>query len=232
MNQIKRATLLVGSPRGLASTSESLGSYLLQRLGENGLQTEKAYVTWSLTSDRSREALIRLVHTSDLLILAFPLYADSLPSRVVAALELIAERRRTENVPKRQRLMAIVNSGFPEARQNDTALAICRRFAEEAGIDWAGGLALGGGPMIAGRPLSDMGGGVRNVTKALDLTAAAIAQGEPVPKEAADLMAKPKVPSRLFCWMYVRMANRRWNRRIEEYGTRPRVYDRPYIEGT
>jgi hypothetical protein len=228
MNGTKRATLLIGSPRGSASTSESLGTYLLRGLGEHGLETEKAYVNQSLSSDRSREALLRLVDSSDLLVLAFPLYADSLPSRVVAALELIAKHKRAENVPGRQRLVAIVNSGFPEARQNDTAIAICRRFAEEAGIDWAGGLTLGGGEMIAGRALSDVGGSVRNVTKALDLAAAVIAKGEPVSKEAADLMAKPVLPSRLYVWL----ANRRWNRQVREYGTRPRLYDRPYLVDT
>jgi hypothetical protein len=228
MNGTRHATLLIGSPRGPASTSESLGTYLLRRLAEHGLETEKAYVNQSLNSDRSREALLRLADSSDLLILTFPLYADSLPSRVIAALELMAQHKRRENMPRRQRLVAIVNSGFPEARQNDTALAICRRFAEEAGIDWAGGLALGGGEMIAGRPLTEVGGSVRNIRKALDLTAAAIAEGEPVPKEAADLMAKLVIPSRLYIWA----ANRRWNRKIREHGTRPRLYDQPYLMHT
>lgn len=225
MNGTRRAVLMVGSPKGLASTSESLGSYLLRRLEEHGFQTERVYLTWCINSDKSREAMLRLVESSNLLILAFPLYVDSLPSRVVAALELIAEHKRIANMPTRPRLVAIVNSGFPEARQNDLALAICRRFAQEAGIDWAGGLALGGGAMIAGRALSQVGGSVRNVMKALDLTAAAISEGEPVPKEAVALMAKPVIP----LWLYVWMANRGWNRRIKEYGTRPRLFDRPYL---
>jgi hypothetical protein len=169
--------------------------------------------------------MLKLVDSSDLLILAFPLYVDSLPSRVVAALELIAEHRRIENIPTRRRVVAIVNSGFPEARQNDLALAICRRFAQEVGIDWAGGLALGGGPMIGGRALSQVGGSVRNVMKALDLTATAISEGEPVPKEAVALTAKPMIP----LWLYVWMANRGWNRQFKKYGTRPRLYDRPYL---
>jgi hypothetical protein len=223
MNATKRVAILIGSPRGSASTSESLGTYLLQRLGEHGLKTEKAYVNQSLNSDNSREALFSIIESSDLLILAFPLYADSLPSRVIAALELIAQHKRAENVSGKRRLVTIVNSGFPEARQSDTALAICRRFAEEAGIDWAGGLALGGGETIAGRPLAEVGAAVRNVRKALDLTAAAIAEGQPVPKEAVDLMAKPILSSRLYIWV----ANRRWNRQIKEYGTRLKLYDRP-----
>lgn len=45
-------------------------------------------------------------------------------------------------------MVGIVNSGFPEAFHNDTALAILRRFAAETGFQWAGGLALGGGGTI------------------------------------------------------------------------------------
>lgn len=228
VNGTKRALLVVGSPRGLASTSESLGTYLLCRLREHGFETEKTYANVCVSSDRNREILLKLVDGSDLLILALPLYVDSLPSRLVATLELIAEHKRTENAPVGQRLIAIVNSGFPEARQNDTALGICRRFAKESGIEWAGGLALGGGQTIAGKPLSEVGGAVRNVMKALDLTAAAIAEDEPVPKKAVDLMAKPMIPS----WLYVWMANRGWNRQMNEYGTRSRLYDRPYLMST
>jgi hypothetical protein len=212
----------------LASTSESLGTYLLRRLKEHGFETEKTYATVCVSSDRNREILLKLVDSSDLLILAFPLYADSLPSRLVATLELIADHRRNEGVQMSQRLLAIVNSGFPEAKQNDTALAICRCFAHEAGMDWAGGLALGGGAMIAGRPLSKLRGRVRNVTKALDITAAAIAQDEPVPKQAVELMAKPMLALRLYVWM----ANRGWNLKLKQYGTRPTVYDQPYLVNT
>jgi len=44
-----------------------------------------------------------------------------------------------------------------------------------------------------------MGGMVRNVTRSLDLAAAALAEGKPVPQEAVELMAKPLVPA----WGYI-----------------------------
>jgi len=165
------------------------------------------------------------VDGSDLLIIAFPLYVDSLPSRLVASLELIADHNGTRKVARKQKLMAIVNSGFPETRQNDTALAICRRFAEEVGFEWVGGLALGGRGTIPGRPLQEVGGAARSAIKALDITASAIAENDPVPKEAVSLIAKPIIPS----WLYVWIANRGWTQRMKEYGTLSRLYDRPYL---
>jgi hypothetical protein len=193
-------------------------------LQEAGLETEKVYIHPSLKSDEGRANLLRVVNGSDLLILAFPLYVDSPPSPVIAALELIAEHRKMSKKPKSQKLLAIANNGFPEARQNNTALAICRRFASETGIEWVGGLALGGGEAIAGKPLDEAGGMVRNVKKALDFAAAALAEGKSVPKEAEALMAKPIAP----VWMYVWFGNRGWKRQAKKYDAQNKLWDRPY----
>ena len=46
-----------------------------------------------------------------------------------------------------------MNCGFAEAHHNDVALDIYRLFARDAGLHWAGGLAIGGGGMFAGKPL-------------------------------------------------------------------------------
>lgn len=224
MNEPRRVLLLVGSPRGPRSTSESLGAYLLKKLQGYGLELEKVYIHPSLRSDEGRGNLLRAVDSSDLLILAFPLYVDSLPSPVIAALEMIAEHRKTSKKQRSQRFLAISNNGFPEACQNDTALAICRRFASETGIEWVGGLALGGGEAVRGKPLDEAGGRVRNVKKALDLAAAALAEGKSVPKEAEVLMAKAIVP----VWMYVWFGNRGWKRQAKKYGAQNKLRDRPY----
>jgi len=224
MSVQRRVLLLVGSPRGPKSTSESLGKYLLDRLQERGLETGKVYIHPSLMSDEGRTKLVEAVDGSDLLILSFPIYVDSLPSPVIGALELVAEHRKKSKRSKEQQMVAISNSGFPEARHNETALAICRRFAMETGIEWAGGLGLGGGEAIKGRPIAEAGGMVRNVRKALDLTAVALADGKQVPKEAVDLMGKPAAP----VWMYAWLGNRGWKRQAKEHNAQDSLYDRPY----
>ena len=121
---------------------------------------------------------------------------DGLPYLVTQALERIAAHRPGETdyagVPL---FLAIANCGFPEAQHNETALAICEQFAAAAGFRWAGGLALGEGGAINGQPLAKAGGMVHNVVAALDLAAAALAEGEPVPAEAIALMARPFIPA-------------------------------------
>ena len=77
------------------------------------------------TEERTGE-LLAAVDRADLVILAFPLYVDSLPYLVTQALEQIAARRAGETDIRRPLFLAIANCGFPEVRHNATALAICR----------------------------------------------------------------------------------------------------------
>jgi hypothetical protein len=216
----------VGSPRGPSSTSNSLGTFLLEKLHENGVETEKAFICQCLRSDEKQAALLRLVDESDLIILAFPLYVDSLHSQAIETLKLIAEHQRSKRERDQKSFAAIANSGFPEAKHNNTALAVCRLFAKQVGFKWAGGLAMGGGGMISGLPLSEMGGQVRNQVKALEIAANALAKGELIPDKAVVLMSKLGFPR----WLYLWMGNRGWKQQAKEYIAIEEVYDQPCKE--
>ena len=102
---------------------------------------------------------------------------------------------------KRRAMSAIASAGTGSFSANATALAICEQFAAAAGFRWAGGLALGEGGAVNGQPLAKAGGMVHNVVAALDLAAAALAEGEPVPAEAIALMARPFIPARAYMLM-------------------------------
>ena len=198
----RTALLLVGSAKPAGeSSSESLGSYLLQRLTEHGVNTETQHVARALRTEARTQELLQAVDRADLFILAFPLYVDSLPYMVIEALERIATHRQAQPASAPASFLAIANCGFPEVQHNETALAICEQFAAEAGLRWAGGLALGEGGAISGQPLAKAGGMVHNVVAALDLAAAALAEGKPVPAEAIALMARPFIPARAYMLM-------------------------------
>lgn len=224
MNDPSRALLLVGSAKKPRSTSEVLGSYLLARLAEQGWETGSLSIHRSLRSSDDTEKMLDAVDRCELLVLAFPLYIDSLPALLTRTLEMIASRGTGRARTHQQRLVAIVNNGFPEAEQNEIALRICRRFAKEAGFEWAGGLALGGGEAINGRPLSEVKGMARNVISSLDLAAASLAEGDPIPDRAVRLMAKRLIWTRLYTWI----GQRGWKRRAAKHGTEDRLHDRPY----
>jgi len=224
MTSPKTALLLIGSPKLAGeSSSESLGTYLLERLAERDIQTETHYVARAMRTETRTQELLEAVDRADLIILAFPLYVDSLPYLAIEALERIAAHRQAQPASAAGSLLAIANCGFPEVRHNDMALAICEQFTAAAGLRWAGGLALGEGGAINGQPLAKAGGMVHNVVAALDLAAAALAESEPVPAEAIALMARPFIPASAYMLMgdlgWLMQARR--NRALTRLSARP-----------
>ena len=217
----QRVLLLVGSPKAAGrSVSEALGGYVIDKLEARGWSDRTIFIRASLQSDGGRAALLSGASDADLIILSFPLYVDSLPAPVIRAMELIAEHGLRENV----RFAAIANCGFPEASHNNVALGICRRFADAAGLEWAGGLALGMGGALSGKRLQDQGPMAGKIIKSLDLAVEALFNGDFVPDEAIRLMAKPIIPG---C-MYTIVGNLSWYKQAKRYGVRDRLRDRPY----
>jgi hypothetical protein len=219
----------------LPSASSLLGSYLLERLGEQRWETESLKLRASLSRAEGEAALLASIDRAGLILLVFPLYVDALPYLVTKAFTVIANQRRAAPNPRPLRLVAVVNSGFPETHQNSMALAICQEFATQSSIAWCGGLALGGGGAIGEQPLTApkrSGLPVKHVIRALDLTAAALSEGRPVPAEAVRLMAKspvPFMPFPLWRWIYMRFGGRGFEQQAARNGiSRDSMLDQPY----
>ncbi|MGA3095797.1 MAG: NAD(P)H-dependent oxidoreductase [Bryobacteraceae bacterium] len=229
----RRALLIVGSPKTKEpSTSGVLGGYLLDRLKERGWETESLTLRASLNRPEGEGELLSSVERAGLIVLAFPLYVDALPYLVTKALAVIAAHRRPVGERPPQRLVGIVNSGFPETRQNAMALAICREFAAQSGFTWAGGLALGGGGMIGGQPLTGAkrsGPPVQHVMEALEMTAAALDKGLPAPAEAVKTIAKNPIPFVLWRWLYTWMGGKGFVKLAAKNGIgKDKLLARPY----
>jgi multimeric flavodoxin WrbA len=221
---IRRAVLLVGSPRTRNSTSGSLGGYLHDRLAAQGVEIETVYLHTVIRSATRLRQMLDAVEAADLVTLAFPLYVDTLPAPVIEALERIASDR-AGRTHRPQLFTAIANCGFPEASQNAAALATCQVFAREAGFEWAGSLGLGGGEAVGGQPLT--GGKNARIRAALDLAADALARGQAIPARATELISKPIIPN----WAYRLTGTLRWKRAASQHGVRAQQNGRPYLNG-
>jgi multimeric flavodoxin WrbA len=223
----RRALLLVGSPRGRKSTSQALGGYLFQKLDACGIQTETIPLYPALGSRLRIAALLEAIDNHDLIVLAFPLYISALPGPVTRALELIGVHRAGK--PRQQAFAAIVNSGLPEVVQNQTALAICAAFAHRTGLTWMGGLALGGGyGVVNGCPLDELGWRGNSIRASMDLTAASLAAGNPIPEEAVKLMAKQRISK----WMILLAGPVGWIVKARKYGVVMSLRRQPYLVGS
>lgn len=220
--------LLIGSPKVKRSNSEALGDYLLEQLSKEGATTRKIKIYQALKEEKGMEELLSSVNACDALILLFPLYVDSLPSGVIKVMEAIADQRTDPHSPSPQAggqtFMAICNSGFPEAEHNDTALAICRCFAEKTGLQWLGGFPLGGGEVIGGKPLTSFGGLFRNHIKALKMAAEAIVERKKLPTEAVALFRKPSLPR----WLYLCCGHFGWRHQARKNGVLKKIREQPY----
>jgi len=150
---------------------------------------------------------------------------DTLPAPVIEALERIAAHRHGRDPSSQQLFTSIANCGFPEAYQTATALAICEIFAQQAGFEWAGALALGGGGMVSGFPLVEGGGKTILMRQALDLAAEGLVEEGIIPQAARDGLAKPIIPQ----WMYWIVAWRRWNLDAKKYGSKKLLKRQPYL---
>lgn len=218
-----RAVVLIGSAKAAgASTSESLARYLIDRLQAHGVACEMATVDRSIAGDHRK--LLAALAVADLFVVGTPLYVDSLPYLVIRALEAIARVRGQGPGRRPCAFAAMLNCGFPEAAQCGTAVAMTKLFARRARFDWAGGLALGEGGAIDGKRLEDLGRLTKHVRAALDLAAAALAEGRTIPGDAIAGMARPLMPSAV----YTAVGNFGWRRLASRNGVRAQLDARPY----
>ena len=214
-----RALLIVGSPKVKSpSTSAVLGGYVLNQLKQKDWETESLTLRGNLLNGEEPTEFLAAIERANLLLLAFPLYIDSLPFLMMKSLEVMAKYLSINPQKPPKRLLAIVNNGFPEAHHNVVALGICQQFAADTGMVWSGGLAMGAGEaLFGGLPIegTERAGQppVKHIIQALKLASAALANGQMIPPEAAKLMAKtpiPLMPSSLWRWLFIKIANQRW----------------------
>jgi hypothetical protein len=194
----KEFLALIGSPRP-NSTSSHLAQYLLDGLAARGWQTRALIASASVRQPENWKDLEAAFREADAIAIVTPLYVDSAPAELTAALERLVNVRRE----RPGRLCAVVNCGFAEAFQNDVALDIYRLFARDGGLHWAGGLAIGCGGMFGGKPLKAQGGKARHIISAFDQAIDALNAGQDIPGSAITGIRRQAIPA----WAYFAMAN-------------------------
>jgi hypothetical protein len=222
-----KALLLVGSPRGMASASHSLGNHLLSRLEERGMAIKKLPIYPALADEKKMIELLTAVDSCHLLILAFPLYVDQLPAPLISLLLRIADRRQGRPADAGQALAAVVNCGFPETVHCAGAAEVTRIFAGQAGFRFLGCLSLGMGGAIGNRELLKAGGVVRHQIKALDQAAGHLAAGGEIPAAVIGLMGRAMMPR----WFYNLASDWGWKSAARKNKVSRRLNDLPYSGG-
>lgn len=217
----KQALLLVGSLKRTNSTSDFLGSYLLNLLDKKGFKTEKIHVSSFFGKEEEKNKFLCAISDSNVMIFSCPLYIDGPPYSVTKAMEIIFEHRKNMHTSKRVNFLVISNGGYPEAHHNETAALIYKNFAMQSNFKWLGSLILGMGATITIVPLRMII--LAKIKKSLLLAAEFISKAQPIPEDLANVIARPLVPMPFYSFMARAIA--RFFALTNRAGT---IYTRPY----
>jgi multimeric flavodoxin WrbA len=229
MSQLKNVLLLTGSPKGEKSNSYALGKFLVERLEAKGLKSEEVFAPRLVLTNGGSEKLLKAVDDADVIVFSTPLYVDSIPALTIKALELIHEHRKTVPPTKAQLWVAIMNSGFPEKEQMDTAMAIVKNFVQESNFKWGGGIRVGWGSAINEEPLDEKKGMTRKLTRGLSMASSDLYNGNPISDEAEKLASAPFLPLFLEKIMIRLFINRYlWDKQAKDNKVKDKMHDRPY----
>ncbi len=133
-------TIINGSPKRDKSTSDLLMEYLISQINDNN-----EIELHNIKNDTFTERQFEKVQNSDVLIFAFPLYVDSVPSHV---LKLLIELEKRNFATKNIAVYCVINNGFFEGHQNRIAITQMKNWCRSCGFIWGQAVGIGAGEML------------------------------------------------------------------------------------
>jgi multimeric flavodoxin WrbA len=131
---------------GSQKSGESNTGIILNELNRH-IKNDHEIINYVLGTKNFLPEIYKEIITSDVIVLAFPLYIDSIPSNVLKMLIELGDYARKENV-KDIVIYAIINNGFYEGKQTHIAFEIIQNWCKCTGVKFGGGIGQGAGEMI------------------------------------------------------------------------------------
>ena len=103
-------------------------------------------VSETLRTPADHERILAALTDADAAVLVLPLYVDGIPSHVLPFLEKLEAYSREKDLCLH--VYAVANNGFIEGRQNEPLMQELENFCARAGLQWCGGVGIGGGVML------------------------------------------------------------------------------------
>jgi Multimeric flavodoxin WrbA len=222
---ISQVLILVGSPRRQKSTSFAIAKLLMDELSAKGIHVFALHLHDILKDTEQIFILHNSIDNADAVILATPLYADTLHASTLEALSTIYSYRKENPSSSKPLFIPIINCGFPESHQTNNAALLCKVFAEQTDFIWGNAIQIGGGEAIRSKLQAGKTGGlVVPIKKAMHIAAIALAEGKAIPKEAISLAGRKMVPS----WFYTFFGAINWRREARKWKVYKLLNRKPY----
>ncbi len=211
-----------GSPRGESSNTTLLVERFFdgfRAVRDNS--TSMFYVRNRKLEDETMEAVRR----ADAVLVAFPLYTDSMPGIVMEFFESILDN----GVLNGKKILFFVHSGFPEAIHASFVVKYLERFALKCGAEYAGTITKGGSEGIKMQPEWM----TRRLFESMREIGRSFAENGALAEHLLKRLAGPmrmSVPTRIAFGFFrlLGLTNFYWNYKLKENGAYDERFARPY----
>jgi len=173
---------------------------------------EYEFSEFKFNHTRLADADLMRIADLEVIIFAFPLYVDGIPSHLLHCLYQMETYLDTHKV-KEISVYAIVNCGFYEGHQASIALDLVKNWCSKANLEWVQGIGIGGGGFLSSlEGNSEDQGPVKNLWDALKKMAVNISEQH----EIENIYTVPNFPK----VVYTIGGNMGWRKQIKENGLR------------
>ena len=103
-------------------------------------------VTEKLRTPADHDRVLNQIRDAQAVIFCLPLYVDGVPSHVLRFMEKMEVYCKENKL--RLNVYCIANNGFIEGKQNEPLMQIIENFCDRSGLNFGGGVGIGGGVML------------------------------------------------------------------------------------
>ncbi len=212
-----------GSPRGKAGNTEILLNWFCEGFTEAG--GAKPEFLYPRRTDE-QDAFLAAFNAADTVIIAFPLYTDSMPAVVLRFFETLCAAGRPGSGKK---IGYIVQSGFFEGIHTAALEPYLKKLSGRLGADCLGVIRMGNGESIKHKP-EKANRKVRETYRFLGCNL--FTRGEFDPEAVERLKQPEKIPGPVIIVLRIMktlgLFNGFWNKQLKAAGAFKSRFDRPY----
>jgi hypothetical protein len=220
----KKLLLFCGSPRK-KGTSYSFARTIGKLAVDRGCQTEIHFICDYFSGVKNPAELKTLVAGCGIIGLAAPLYVDTWPAPVIWWMEKLAAEMKPELRDKR--FFALAQNGFPDITLFQPMMETSRLFAEAVGLKYLGGLGYGGGAIIDGTLLENLGKKGEKITSGFRMAVDDILADRTISPQVQKILTI-QFPKSLY-WPITLMLNRRARQAAKKNGVKD-LKRKPYMD--